>query len=463
MKETAEDFMRREVEPRIRDIEEKKPGVMRAVLEKAGEVGLLGHDVPEEYGGLGGDKTSSSLIFESASRLGSFAVSYGAHVGIGTMPLVLFGTAEQKRRYLPSLATGERIAAYALTEPGSGSDALGAKTRAVLSADGKSWKLTGTKQYITNAGFADLFTVFAKVDGEKFTAFLIERGAPGLTIGPEEHKLGIRGSSTCPLFLEDCTIPVDSVLGTIGAGHKIAFNILNIGRWKLGVGAVGGAKYCLEIGVKYARERKQFGKPIAEFDLIRKKIGEIATQTYVAESMAFRTAGLLDARSRAIDPADPAARQEADRRHRGALDRGVDHQGLRLGDAALHRRRDAADLRRRRLHRGLPDRARQPRRAHQPHLRGHQRDQPPAGARHAAQARAVGAAGPDGAGRPGAAGAGRPDEDRPPRRRRPARASSGRCATSPSGRSPTARRWACRSTCRRSPTSRSCWACWPTA
>jgi alkylation response protein AidB-like acyl-CoA dehydrogenase len=307
MKETAEDFMRREVEPRTREIEEKKPGVMRAILEKAGEVGLLGHDVPEEYGGLGGDKTSSSLIFESASRLGSFAVSFGAHVGIGTMPLVLFGTPEQKRRYLPSLASGERIAAYALTEPGSGSDALGAKTRAVLSPDGKSWKLTGTKQYITNAGFADLFTVFAKIDGEKFTAFLVERGSPGLSIGPEEHKLGIRGSSTCPLFLEDCTIPVDNVLGTIGAGHKIAFNILNIGRWKLGVGAVGGAKYCLEIGVKYARERKQFGKPIADFDLVRKKIGDIATQTFVAESMAFRTAGLLDARSRLVDPADPAA------------------------------------------------------------------------------------------------------------------------------------------------------------
>ncbi len=231
MKETAEDFMRREVEPRTREIEDKKPGVMRAILQKAGEVGLLGHDVPEEYGGLGGDKTSSSLIFESASRLGSFAVSFGAHVGIGTMPLVLFGTPEQKRHYLPSLASGERIAAYALTEPGSGSDALGAKARAVLSADGKSWKLTGTKQYITNAGFADLFTVFAKVDGEKFTAFLVERNAPGLSIGPEEHKLGIRGSSTCPLFLEDCTIPVENVLGTIGAGHKIAFNILNIGRW----------------------------------------------------------------------------------------------------------------------------------------------------------------------------------------------------------------------------------------
>src|SRR5687767_13657060 len=207
MKETAEDFMRREVEPRTADIEEKKPGLMRQLLQKAGEVGLLGHDVPEAYGGLGGDKTSSSLIFEAVSRLGSFAVSYGAHVGIGTMPLVLFGTPEQKQKYLPRLASGELIAAYALTEPGSGSDALAAKTKAVLSADGKTYKLTGTKQYITNAAFADLFTVFAKIqtaEGEKFTGFLVDRTSPGLTIGPEEHKLGIRGSSTCPLFLEDC-------------------------------------------------------------------------------------------------------------------------------------------------------------------------------------------------------------------------------------------------------------------
>src|SRR3954469_17173111 len=305
MKETADDFMRREVEPRTAEIDDKKPGLMRELLRKSGEVGLLGHDVPEEFGGLGGDKTSSSLIFEAASRQGSFAVSFGAHVGIGTMPLVLFGTAAQRQRYLPRLATGELIAAYALTEPGSGSDALAARTRAVLSPDGKTYRLTGTKQYITNPGFADLFTVFAKIDGDKFTAFLVERTAKGLTVGPEEHKLGIRGSSTCPLILEDCQVPAENVLGVIGQGHKIAFNILNIGRWKLGVGAIGAAKYCLELGVKYARDRKQFGKPIAEFDLIRKKIGDAATQTYVAESMAFRTAGLLDARSRLIDPKDP--------------------------------------------------------------------------------------------------------------------------------------------------------------
>ena len=310
MKETADDFVRREVEARFPEIEAKKPGLMRSVLEKAGEVGLLGHDIPEAYGGLGGDKTSSSLITESVGRFGSFAVSYGAHVGIGTMPIVLFGNAAQREKYLPKLATGEWIAAYALTEPGSGSDALAAKTRAVLSADGKTWKLNGTKQYITNAGFADVFTVFAKVDGEKFTGFLIERTAKGLTIGPEEHKLGIRGSSTCPLILEDCEIPVENVLGQIGQGHKIAFNILNIGRWKLGIGAVGAAKYCLEMGVRYARDRKQFGKPIADFDLIRKKLGDIATNTFVGESMGYRTVGLIDARTREIDPKAPDSQKK---------------------------------------------------------------------------------------------------------------------------------------------------------
>src|SRR5437764_9920680 len=198
MKETADDFVAREVMPRVADIEAKKPGLMRELLQKAGGVGLLGHDIPEQYGGLGGDKTSSSLITEAASQQGSYAVSFGAHVGIGTMPLGLFGTAEQRKRYLPKLATGEMIAAYALTEPGSGSDALAAKTKAVKSADGKSWKLTGSKLYITNAGFADLFTIFAKVDGEQFTAFLGERGAPGLTVGTEVHELGLRGRWACP-------------------------------------------------------------------------------------------------------------------------------------------------------------------------------------------------------------------------------------------------------------------------
>ena len=309
MHQTALDFMSREVESRVVEIEGKKPGLMRSILQKAGEVGLLGHDIPEIYGGLGGDKTSSSLITEAVSRLGSFAVSYGAHVGIGTMPIVLFGTPEQRQKYLPKLATGELIAAYALTEPGSGSDALAAKTQAVLSADGKTWKLNGTKQYITNAGFADIFTVFAKVDGEKFTAFLIEREAPG----PDRRARGAQARHPRQLDLPAdpgrLRDPAGQRAGQIGQGHKIAFNILNIGRWKLGVGAVGGAKYCLELGVKFARDRKQFGKPIAEFDLIRKKLGDIATNIYVTESMAYRTAGLLDARSRGIDPARPRRRR----------------------------------------------------------------------------------------------------------------------------------------------------------
>src|SRR5216683_5414757 len=296
MKETADGFMRREVEPRIAEIESKKPGLMPELLRKAGELGLLGHDVPVRYGGLGGDLTSSGLITEAMSPVGSFAVSFGAHVGIGTMPVVLFGNPEQQARYLPKLASGEMLGAYALTEPEAGSDALAAKSTAVLASDGKNWRLSGQKQFITNAGFADLFTIFAKVNGEQFTAFLVERTSPGLTVGPEEHKLGIRGSSTCPLFLEECIVPAGNVLGAIGKGHKIAFNILNIGRWKLGAAAVGGAKYCLELGIAYAKERKQFGKPIAEFDLIRKKIGEIALQTFIAESMTIRTSGLRDAR-----------------------------------------------------------------------------------------------------------------------------------------------------------------------
>jgi len=317
MRDTAEDFIRREVESRIDDIEGKKPGVMEDVLRKAGDVGLLAHDIPEAYGGLGGDKTSSSLIFEASSRVGSFAVSFGAHVGIGTMPIVLFGDDKQRAHWLPLLATGEKMAAYALTEPGSGSDALAAKTRAVLSEDGTTYILNGTKQYITNAGFADVFVVFAKVSpkagesGEgQFTGFIVERDSQGLTVGPEENKLGIRGSSTCPLILEDCQVPAHNVLGEIGRGHKIAFNILNLGRFKLGAGALGGAKYCLEMGVKYTSERKQFGQPINTFDLIRKKIGNIATQIFVAESMAFRTAGLIDARCLDIDANSPSAQAQ---------------------------------------------------------------------------------------------------------------------------------------------------------
>src|SRR5215510_6849264 len=310
IQETADDFVKREVLPRVAEIEAKKPGLMRELLQKAGAVGLLGHDVPEEYGGLGGDKTSSSLIFESASRQGSFAVSFGAHVGIGTMPIVLFGTAEQRKKYLPVLATGEKIAAYALTEPGSGSDALAAKTKAVLSPDGKTWRLTGSKQFITNAGFADLFTVFAQVDGSKFTAFLVERADPGVSTGAEEHKLGIEGSSTRPLLLDAARIPADRVLGEVGRGHKIAFNILNVGRFKLGGGALGAARECLRLAVDYGRGRVQFGKPIVSFGMVQRKIADMATRLFAADAMAYRTAGLLDAAAEGA-PARGAARDEA--------------------------------------------------------------------------------------------------------------------------------------------------------
>src|SRR5262245_31799739 len=297
---TAEEFVRNEVLTRLDEIESKKEGVMPALLKRAGELGLLMIDVPEVYGGLGLNKTTSMLVSERGALCASFSVSWGAHTGIGTLPLVYYGSEAQKQRYLPKLATGEWLAGYALTEPGSGSDALGARTRADRDPDG-SYRLTGTKQFITNAGFADLFTVFAKVDGDKFSAFLVERDTPGLSTGPEEKKLGIRGSSTRQLILEDARVPAENVLGQIGQGHKIAFNILNIGRFKLGAGAVGAAKECLQVALDYARERKQFGKPIAGFGMIQRKLADMATRIYVADSMSYRTAGLMDAAAHAVD------------------------------------------------------------------------------------------------------------------------------------------------------------------
>jgi alkylation response protein AidB-like acyl-CoA dehydrogenase len=305
---TAEDFVRNEVLPQLDRLEEKEEGLMQALLKRAGELGLLMIDVPEEYGGLGLHKTTSMLVSERGALCASFSVSWGAHTGIGSLPLVYYGTDAQKRKYLPRLATGEWLAAYALTEPGSGSDALGAKTLASRQTDG-SYKLTGTKQFITNAGFADLFTVFAKIDGDKFTAFLVERETPGLSTGPEEKKLGIKGSSTRQLVLEDVSVPADAVLGQVGQGHKIAFNILNIGRFKLGAGAVGAAKECLQIALDYSRDRRQFGQPIASFGMIQKKLADMATRIYVADSMSYRTAGLMDAAADAIDRKAPDAAQ----------------------------------------------------------------------------------------------------------------------------------------------------------
>ncbi len=292
MARTAQEFVDREVLPRLGEIEEKKHGVVPDLLRRAGEIGLLAIEVPEAYGGLGLDKSTALLVSERAAKLGSFSISWGAHTGIGTLPIVYYGTEAQKQHYLPKLASGEWLAAYALTEPGSGSDALGAATTA--RRDGDHWVLTGTKQFITNAGFADLFTVFAQVDG-KFSAFLVERTDPGVATGPEEQKLGLHGSSTRQLLLDGARIPADRLLGEVGRGHKIAFNILNVGRFKLGAGALGAARECLRFAVDYGRERKQFGKPIVEFGMVQRKIADMATRLYVSDSMAYRTAGLLDA------------------------------------------------------------------------------------------------------------------------------------------------------------------------
>ncbi len=288
------DFIAGEVLPRDEEIEKQNFEVTVSLLKQAGELGLLGADVPEKYGGAGLDKVSSALITENMVKGSSFALSHGAHVGIGSLPIVLFGNEAQKTRYLPSLSTGEKLAAYCLTEPSSGSDALAAKTTAVLNADGTHYLLNGTKQFITNAGFADVFIVYAKVDGEQFTAFIVEKEYPGVSTGIEEKKMGIKGSSTRTLILEGCPVPVENVLGEIGKGHVIAFNILNIGRYKLAVGTVGSSKWAIELALSYAKDRKQFGQPITAFPLIQKKFADMAIRTYAAESMVYRTTGLME-------------------------------------------------------------------------------------------------------------------------------------------------------------------------
>ncbi|WP_416147123.1 acyl-CoA dehydrogenase family protein [Salipaludibacillus sp. HK11] len=291
---TTEDFVKEKVVPEIEFIENHEFDRSVRLLKEAGELGLLGADVPEEYGGIGLDKISSSLITEKFALAGSFSLSHGAHVGIGTLPIVFFGTEEQKKQYLPDLASGERLAAYALTEPSSGSDALSAKATAKLNEAGTHYVLNGEKQWITNAGFADVFVVYAKVDGEKFSAFIVEKDYQGVSTGPEEKKMGIKGSSTRTLILEDALVPKENVLGEIGKGHVIAFNILNIGRYKLGVGCIGGAKRAIEISAKYANERKQFKIPISKFTLIQKKLAEMAAKTYAMESTIYRSGGLID-------------------------------------------------------------------------------------------------------------------------------------------------------------------------
>ncbi|HEV3276569.1 MAG TPA: acyl-CoA dehydrogenase family protein [Terriglobia bacterium] len=311
---TASEFVINEVLPFTDEIEAKNFEISKGLLRKAGELGLMAVDVPETYGGLEMDKMTSAVIAESLSKLASFSTAFGAHAGIGTLPIVWYGTEAQKRKYLPKLASGEWIAAYALSEHTSGSDALNCHTRAALSEDGKHYVLNGEKMWITNSGFADVFTVFAKIDGEKFSAFIIDRATPGLSIGPEEHKLGIRGSSTCPLILSDCQVPAENLLGEAGKGHHIAFNVLNIGRLKLGAACLGGARHSLLDAIRYAKERKSFGKSIAEFGLIQEKLAECAAGVYAGECLLYRTVGMIDAALAGVDAHAPGASREIQKR-----------------------------------------------------------------------------------------------------------------------------------------------------
>ncbi len=308
--QTAEEFTVNEILPNIEKMEHKDFYVSRDLLKKAGELGLSSVEIPEAYGGMEMDKVTAAVIADHIAKYASFATTWGGHTGIGTLPLVYFGTEEQKKKYLPRLAAGEVVGAYALSEASSGSDALNCRARAQLSSDGKHYILNGEKMWITNAGFADLFTVFAKIDGEKFTAFLVERTFPGFSIGAEEHKLGIRGSSTCPIILNDCKVPVENLLGDIGKGHIIAFNILNIGRFKLGAMCVGGARVSLEHAIAYAKQRKAFQKVIADFGLVREKIANMATMIYVGESAVYRTVGMMDNALNEVDKSGADAMKE---------------------------------------------------------------------------------------------------------------------------------------------------------
>src|SRR6266850_3957237 len=306
--ETTRQFMDTEVRPRIQELEKHDWKLLRELVQKAADLGLVSANVPEEYGGLGLDQTSGALVGENIGRSASFATTLGAESGIGLLPIIYFATEAAKHKYLPKIASGELITAYALTEAGSGSDAMAAKATARLSEDGTEYVLNGEKMWITNGGFADIFIIFAKVDGDKFSAFIVER-QPGLTSGAEEHKMGIKGSSTTALVLSDARTPVENLLGEVGKGHKIAFNILNIGRFKLGAMCVGGMKLMVNESVRYANERQQFGKSISSFGAIKSKLGEMAIRTWVGEAMIYRTLGMIEA---AIgDTTDPDAKLRA--------------------------------------------------------------------------------------------------------------------------------------------------------
>ena len=304
--ETTQQFVEQEVVPQLEELEKQNLDMVVKLLRKAAEPGLLAIEIPEKYGGLELDKPSATIVAEKLARSGSFAISYGAHAGIGTLPIVYFGNEDQKKRYLPRLASGELLAAYALTEAEAGSDALASRSTATLSEDGKNWILNGQKMWITNSGFADLFVVFAKINGEDFSAFIVERGFKGLQLGEEEKKLGIKGSSTRTVNMENVAVPAGNLLGEPGKGHKIALNILNIGRFKLGAGCVGGAKQAIGESARYALQRRQFGQAIAQFGAIREKLAEMAIRTWVGESMCYRTVGLIGGGLRAVDANQPA-------------------------------------------------------------------------------------------------------------------------------------------------------------
>ncbi|NIG52145.1 acyl-CoA dehydrogenase family protein [Chitinophaga sp. Cy-1792] len=300
IKEMADQFIEKEVTPLVERLDKLEEGLMPSLLEKAGEQGLLGAAFPEELGGLGKDFVTATIINEGLGAGHSFSVAMAAHTGIGSLPILYFGTEEQKQKYIPKLASGEMKGAYALTEPGSGSDALGAKTTAKLTEDGKHYILNGQKIWITNSGFADVFTVFAKIDGDKFTAFIVEKDTPGFTLGPEEHKMGIKGSSTRQIYFQDAKIPAENLLGVIGKGHLIAFNILNIGRLKLCAATLGASKKCITTSIQYAVTREQFKQPIANFGAIKHKLAEMAIRTWTCESALFRTASLIDEKEKEL-------------------------------------------------------------------------------------------------------------------------------------------------------------------
>jgi butyryl-CoA dehydrogenase len=303
---TTAEFAEKSILPRASEIESKNFAATRELMLEAGQLGLLAVDVPEAYGGLALDKVTSALVSDRIAVSASFSVSFSAHTGIGTLPVIWYGTPAQKEKYLPRLASGEWIAAYALSESSSGSDAMNIRAQAKLSADGKQYILNGEKMWISNAGFADLFIIFAKIDGDKFSAFLVERDTPGLTVGAEEHKLGIRGSSTCPLVLSDCAIPVENLLGEAGKGHHIAFNILNVGRYKLGAATLGGARHSLRDAIRYGKQRTAFGKPIVSFGLLQEKIAQAAAGIFAGEALVYRVVGAIDVALATLPP-DAAA------------------------------------------------------------------------------------------------------------------------------------------------------------